>query len=213
MSVISNIQIYGLAESIYRSGYPMMSKPPTETEFSNEVSKIEKDIISKNFENIHIKRAISLANAKGGGHNQFLTGIIAQFDLSFTNKAWVEAERYKFLDFVSSMSTMHRIGKIDIDNCCNDYVSEDILNVVNQLKQEYDNVPDYMIAKKKEAYLKLLYNLPSGLIITAGMTTNYRCLQNMFQQRKTHRLPEWREDFCIEIKTFPMAKELITNGE
>ena len=209
MEVISNIEIYGLARSIFRSGYPMLNKSPTETEFKTEVSKIEKDIDINNFENVHIKRAISLANAKGGGHNQFLTGIIAQFDLSFSNKAWVEAERYTFLNFISSMSTMHRIDKININSCCNNYVSEDILNVVNQLKQEYDNIPDYMVAKKKEAYLKLLYNLPSGLIITAGMTTNYRCLQNIYQQRKTHRLPDWKE-FCEEIKTFPMAKEMIT---
>lgn len=67
MEVISNIEIYGLARSIFRSGYPMLNKSPTETEFKTEVSKIEKDIDINNFENVHIKRAISLANAKGGG--------------------------------------------------------------------------------------------------------------------------------------------------
>ena len=212
MEVISNIEIYGLARSIFRSGYPMLNKSPTETEFKTEVSKIEKDIDINNFENVHIKRAISLANAKGGGHNQFLTGIIAQFDLSFTNKAWVEAERYTFLDFVSSMSTMHRIGSFSINECCNEFVSKDILRIVNQLRTEYVLIDDKDVERKKESYLKLLYNLPSGLVITAGMSTNYRCLQNIYQQRKTHRLPDWKE-FCEEIKKFDMAKELITNGE
>ena len=212
MSVISNVKIYGLAESIFRSGYPMLNKPPNESEFKNEVSKIENDINNNNFENVHIKRAISLANTKGGGHNQFLTGIIAQFDLSFTNKAWVEAERYTFLDFVSSMSTMHRIGSFSINECCNEFVSKDILKIVNQLRTEYVLIDDKDVERKKESYLKLLYNLPSGLVITAGMSTNYRCLQNIYQQRKTHRLPDWKE-FCEEIKKFDMAKELITNGE
>jgi hypothetical protein len=35
---------------------------------------------------------------------------------------WVEAERYRFLEFVSSQSTMHRITKFDLDNCYNEYV-------------------------------------------------------------------------------------------
>lgn len=43
-------------------------------------------------------RQIKLANAPAGsGHDCFLKGIVVQFDLSFTNKAWVEAERYHFL--------------------------------------------------------------------------------------------------------------------
>ena len=44
----------------------------------------------------------SLAHAKSGsGHDNFLKGIIAQFDLTFTIKAWTEAERYHFFDIVS----------------------------------------------------------------------------------------------------------------
>ena len=34
---------------------------------------------------------------QGTGHDQYTTGIIVQFDLTFSNKAWVEAERYHFL--------------------------------------------------------------------------------------------------------------------
>lgn len=208
--VLSNIKVCGLAESIYRSGYPMLHSPPTESEFNIAVSEIEKDINSKNYENIHIKRAINLAKAKGGGHDQFLTGIIVQFDMAFTNKAWVEAERYKFLDFVSSMSTMHRIGSFDIKECCNEYVTEATLKEVHRLRTEYVLIDDKEVEKKKEAFLNLIYNLPSGLIITAGMSTNYRCLKNMYAQRKTHRLPDWKM-FCPIIETQPMAKELILN--
>ena len=107
---------------------------------------------------------------------------------------------------------MHRIGSFSINECCNEFVSKDILKIVNQLRTEYVLIDDKDVERKKESYLKLLYNLPSGLVITAGMSTNYRCLQNIYQQRKTHRLPDWKE-FCEEIKKFDMAKELITNGE
>ena len=49
------------------------------------------------------EKIAKLATAeKGAGHDQFLTGIVVQFDLTFTNKVWPEAERYHFFDFVSS---------------------------------------------------------------------------------------------------------------
>lgn len=209
MTVVSNTQIYGLDESIYRSGYPMLHTAPSEKEFEDAIFKIKLSRNNQDKTNEHINRAINLSKAKGGGHDQFLTGIIVQFDLSFTNKAWVEAERYTFLNFISSMSTMHKVSSFDLNNCCNDYVSEDILKAVNKLRTEYVLIDDseQNKEKKKQAYLKLLYNLPNGLIITAGMTTNYRCLKNIYQQRKNHRLPDWQE-FCKWIETLPM-KELI----
>ena len=107
---------------------------------------------------------------------------------------------------------MHRIGSFNINECCNEFVSKDILRIVNQLRTEYVLIDDKDVEKKKDVYLNLLYNLPSGLIITAGMSTNYRCMQNIYQQRNTHRLPDWKE-FCEEIKTFPMVNELITRGK
>ena len=48
--------------------------------------------------------------------------------------------------------------------------------------------------------------------MTGWVTTNYLQLMNIYQQRKTHRLPEWRE-FCQELLELPMFKELlIANG-
>ena len=52
---------------------------------------------------------------------------------------------------------------------------------------------------------------PCGFKLTAGMTTNYRQLKTIYAQRRTHRLPEWRE-FCAWVETLPMAKELILPG-
>ena len=93
MKLVDNVKIYGLEDSVKASKYPM----------SIDTEKCNTEITP---------RVKSLGNCeKGTGHDQFLTGIIVQFDLTFTNKAWVESERYHFLDFVSSQSTMHRIAK------------------------------------------------------------------------------------------------------
>lgn len=212
MAKVENVDIYGLAQSIYRSGYPMRNSPPTRGEFVDDVLEISDALQKKEYDNPHIKRAVKLANAKGGGHDQFLTGIVVQFDLTLSNKAWVEAERYTFLNFVSSMSTMHRAAVIPIVECSNDYVSDVALQNATVLQEVCNQIDgDEHPEEKREAYLRLLYNLPSGFELMASMTTNYRCLKNIYAQRRHHRLPDWHV-VCDWIETLPMGKELICCG-
>jgi thymidylate synthase ThyX len=60
-----------------------------------------------------------------------------------------------------------------------------------------------------EKYLEILYTNPAGFELTARMTTNYRCLLNIYIQRHDHRLPEWRE-FCAQmLEELPYFKELV----
>ena len=149
------------------------------------------------------KRAKSLAQTRiGTGHDTFTQGIVVQFDLTFSIKAWTEAERYHFFDFVSSQSTMHRITKFDIADQCNEYVTEKAIENVRELVRKYnaDQTP--------ENYLTVLYNIPTGFRLTARMTTNYRQLKTIYYQRKNHRLPEWRM-FTDWIETLPYFREII----
>jgi len=207
---MTNVKLYGLSASLVASGYPMISKPLTEAEFEERVQAIKDTymwIDNKLEDNKDIKRGMKLGNTGiGEAHDQFLTAITVQFDLTFSNKAWVEAERYRWLLFCSSMSTMHRIAKMNINDCCNEYVDERIKTVVNDLVEQYNADPT------PEKYLKLLYNVPSGFEITARMTTNYRQLKTIWNQRHNHRLPEWRE-FCKEIEELPMFVELTGCGK
>lgn len=202
MGVINNVEVYGLEQSIKRAKYPM----------SVDTNALNSDLTNG------IK---ALGNSKKGeGHDQFLTGIIVQFDLTFTIKAWTEAERYTFLDFISSQSTMHRITKFDLDNAYIDYVDYRIIEIMKEKIKRYNrlvemkpevDLPEYN-QEIKDAYLEILYSNPCGFKLTAGMTTNYRQLKTIYHQRKTHRLPEWRE-FCAWIETLPMFKELCLGGD
>lgn len=191
MDIVSNVRVYDLEESLHASGYPMR----TSTEFIEEDGK-------------PLARGEKLSHAADwvGAHDQFLTGIRVSFDLTFTNKAWVEAERYRFLEFVSSQSTMHRILKFDLDTQYNEYVDKEIIEIMKRKREEYENATDE--EEKKRLYLEMLYSNPAGFRLTARLTTNYRCLKNIWRQRRAHRLPEWRE-FCKWIETLPYAKELI----
>jgi hypothetical protein len=207
-SCVSNAKVYGLEDSVRRAKFPMATNIEV-------VNKTMTDGIRK------------LAQCgKGEGHDQWLTGVVVQFDLTFSNKAWVEAERYHFLDFVSSQSTMHKLANFNLDDAYNKYVDPRIVEI---MKEKVRNYNDYVLSleadmtpqslqwreetekKKADLYLELLYSNPAGFTMTAGMTTNYRQLKTIYSQRKNHRLPEWRE-FCAWIETLPMSY-LITGGK
>lgn len=195
-SIVSNAKVYGLEESIRRAKFPMSVNVET---LNDELTEgIEKLALSR----------------KGEGHDQWLTGVIVQMDLCFTNKAWVEAERYHFLDFVSSQSTMHRITRFDLDDAYVWYVDKRIIDIMKEKVAEYNamlNQKDASPFDKKSKYLEILYSNPAGFKITAGITTNYRQLKTIYSQRKEHRLPEWRV-FCSWIENLPDS-HLITGCE
>ncbi len=185
--VVSNVKVYGMESAVRGSKFPM----------ATEVEKLNGEVVPRTYQ--------LAACERGSGHDQFMTGIIVQFDLTFTVKAWTEAERYHFLDFISSQSTMHRIAKFDLDHQYSEYTDKRMIAIMNELKDRYNETQD------PEDYLRLLYSNPCGFKLTAAMTTNYRQLKTIYAQRKNHRLPEWRE-FCAWIETLPYA-EFITGAQ
>ena len=209
MSIVNNVKIYDLDECLVAAGYPMRTVAE-----QHPVTEQDKN------------RGLNLVKATKDGntaHSQFLTGIRVNFDLTCSNKMWVEAERYRFLEFVSSQSTMHRITKFDLDQAYNGYVDKRIIEIMKEKVKEYNAFIEVREAAKghseivaelnrilKEMYLEILYSNPAGFTLTARMTTNYRCLRNIYKQRKDHRLPEWRE-FCKWIETLPYAEEFLIN--
>ena len=191
MDTIKNVQIYGLEESIRASKFPM----------AVDTDKCTSEIT---------ERTISLGSvATGTGHDNFLKGIIVQFDWTFTPKCSVEVERYHFIDFVSSQSTMHRITKFDLDKTYIEYVDKVIINRMKCLVERYNAMTKEQqnSDEGKELYLKILYSNPCGMFLTARMTTNYQQLKTIYQQRRYHRLPEWQW-FCDWCETLPYFLEL-----
>lgn len=195
--VVSNVRVYDLEESLIASGYPMR----TEVEDMGNIP-LHSD---KDLKRCH-KLSQMATDEHNNGHEQFLSGILVSFDLTFSNKAWVEAERYRFLTFVSSESTVHRITQFNIADQCNEYVDPRIVSILDEYVSQYNAIDDPI--KKRLQYLRILYNVPSGFKLTARITTNYRCLKNIYRQRKNHVLPEWNK-FCAWIETLPYAKELL----
>ena len=203
MDTIKNVKVYGLEESIKASKYPM----------SVDIESLNSDITD---------RTISLGSVPTGtGHDNFLKGIVVQFDWTFTPKLSVEVERYHFIDFVSSQSTMHRITKFDLDKAYIKYTDPRCIDIIKEKVKEYNNLQEKIkaatdgdkfalqeIAKTK--YLEILYSNPCGMLLTARMTTNYQQLKTIYFQRRNHRLPEWQW-FCDWVEQLPHFKELCLN--
>ena len=191
--MISNVKVYGLEESIKASKYPM----------SVDIDKLDDSVTPT---------VLNLGNAeRGSGHDNALKGIIVQFDLTMTPKMSVELERYHFIDFVSSQSTIHKITKFDLDSAYIKYVDKRVIKIMKEKVFEYNDLLDHGFKASedlmKERYLEILYTNPCGFQLTSRMTTNYQQLKTIYAQRRNHRLPEWRT-FCDWIETLPMFKEL-----
>ena len=204
--LVSDCHVYDLDESVRASKYPM----------AVDHNKANSEITD---------RTKSLGRTgMGEGHDNFLSGIVVNFDLTITNKMWVEAERYHFFQIVSSQSTMHRISKIGENrNNFDSHVDTRTLSILNEKIAEYNRLSnlvtpsDLNVTQKrdellKEAYLDILMNVPAGLKLTARISTNYRQLKTIYYQRKNHRLPEWRK-FCNWMENeLPHFKELCLNA-
>lgn len=204
--IVSDCHVYDLDESVRASKYPMaVDHNKTNSEITDRTKSLGR-------------------TGMGEGHDNFLSGIVVNFDLTITNKMWVEAERYHFFQIVSSQSTMHRISKIgeNRDNF-DSHVDSRTLSILNEKIAEYNRLSslattdDLNIRQEreellKEAYLDILMNVPAGLKLTARISTNYRQLKTIYYQRKNHRLPEWRK-FCNWMETeLPHFKELCLNA-
>ena len=204
---IDNIKVYDLEESLIASGYPMRT--------TAEMRPIE----DKDW-----RRGLNLTKASNGNgaHGQWLTGVRVAFDLTCSNKMWVEAERYRFLEFVSSQSTMHRITKFNLRHQYNAYVDPQVIGIMEDKVRQYNDLlevrkeidPNDVASVAaydgalKRLYLEILYTNPAGFELTARMTTNYRCLLNIYIQRHDHRLPEWRE-FCEQLLELPYFADIV----
>ena len=200
MPNVSNVRVYGLDEAIRAAKYPKA------VELDGLTAELTKGI-----------KACSTCPT-GTGHDNFLKGIIVQFDLTISEKAWLQAERYRFLDFVSSCSMMHKLQNMNPRTQCNRYVDPRVIDVLNEKIAEYNrllNVRKEGIAVTdetlKEARLEMLYNAPLGFELTAAMTTNYLQLKTMLQQRRNHLLPDWQM-FCDFIESLPRFLELTQRG-
>lgn len=192
MLTVSNVKIYDLKESVIASRNAMRLTPPEYTDEEFEQS---------------LPRAIKLVQASKAGevkcHDNFLVGIRVSFDMKYPNYFTPEFQRYHFADIVTSSSKMHRLAKMDMDACFNEYVSDESKAQMKKLLAEYNENQSY------DNYMRLLSNCPLGIELFMRISTNYKQLQTIYFQRRHHKLQEDWGAFCEMIESLPFAHQLI----
>lgn len=94
---------------------------------------------------------------------------------------------------------------MNIKECCNKYVTENIIKEVTALQKEYNESPTYA------NFIRLVSNCPQGIELFMRCTTNYLCLRNIYAQRKNHKLKEDYGAFCDFIRSLPYAEDFLLN--
>ena len=200
MIEISNVKVYDLRESIIASGNAMRIEPVpySDEEFEKGLKRMKRLVHSSLSTNVHC-------------HDNALTGIRVSFDIKYPQYWSLEFQRYHFADIVTSSSKMHRLCKMNIANACNKYVSDETIEQMEKLVDNYN----YAVEKDAEEYviyenfMKMISNCPMGLELFERVSTNYKQLQTIYYQRKDHKLKEDWGAFCKMIEELPYFEELI----
>ena len=200
MLEISNVKVYDLRESIIASGNAMRIEPVpySDEEFEKGLKRMKRLVHSSLLTNVHC-------------HDNALTGIRVSFDIKYPQYWSLEFQRYHFADIVTSSSKMHRLCKMNIANACNKYVSDETIEQMEKLVDNYN----YAVEKDAEEYviyenfMKMISNCPMGLELFERVSTNYKQLQTIYYQRKDHKLKEDWGAFCKMIEELPYFEELI----
>lgn len=202
MLEITNVKVYDLEESLVASGNAMRTEPV-------DVSDEEVDKGLK-----RMKRLVKASyNSDVHCHDNALTGIRVSFDVKYPQYWSLEFQRYHFADIVTSSSKMHRLCKMNIAEACNKYVSIETIAQLEELVDRYN----YAVEKGAdegviyENFMRMISNCPMGLELFMRVSTNYKQLQTIYNQRKNHRLKEDWGAFCKMIEELPYFEELIKN--
>lgn len=228
MLKIFNVKVYDLVESVIASGNAMRINPIENlSQFDETSEEFQKGI----------KRMIRLNTASKGEvkcHNHALCGIRVAFDVMYPQYWTPEFQRYNFADIVTSSSKMHKLHKMSLRQSTNKYTSPEVIRIAQEAVDNYnkivedktidkfgywDSSTDYdkwieVEGRDKAVYTALMVMIsscPLGLELFMRVDTNYLELQNIYFQRRHHKLEEdWQEGFCHDfIEKLPYFKELI----
>ena len=222
MLTIKGIEVFGLQRAMLAAGNPMTVGEIDTTDSSNQQRP----------ENLERGKRLGTTGS-GEGHDNFLKGIIVQFDVKYPQYWTPEAQRYHWLDIVSSQSKMHRLimagSSSDFASMFNKYVSPTVIQIVqshidwynqlSEMKPHSDGnyyseemtmfTPSEQKDRLYRAFMEALSNLPMGYEMWETLSTNYLQLKGIYKQRKNHKLKEDWGAFTKMCEELPLFLELI----
>ena len=212
MIKISNTEVFGFNKAIssMRNPYESWSKSDSFYCFSMDCDKCpmskcpEETMFAIGKADMELAKKLIKA---GSEHREFLCMIHVQADVVAPRYWWADMDKYKYVE-ANSSSTMHLITKrpLTLDDFVHDGGTDGELfkEVVNGLNK-YIEVYNHRKGEEKEKVFRAIKQiLPESYNQLRTIDTNYECLLSIYQQRKNHRLSEWKEfiDWCLTLPYF-----------
>ena len=131
--------------------------------------------------------------AEGSAHRKFMRQILLSVDITAPRYWWMQFDTYKVGVTSCSQSTMHTLMKkpIVIEDFSYD-IQKDCLERLESLR-------------KQGEFHQLVAALPQGYLQKRHVTMNYEVVRNIREQRKGHKLGEWKE-FILWSDRLPRAE-------
>ena len=158
----------------------------------------------------------------GSEHRKFLRQIYVSVDITAPMYFFKEFDTYKVGTVANSTSTMHKIHTKEFTLA--DFSCEHLIDEPFPVTDEYvETYLDCMIetiralncarrmfleTKDKKYWWQIIQLLPSSYNQTRTVTMTYENIYTMRQQRRGHKLDEWRIDFFNWSDELPHLKEL-----
>ena len=165
--------------------------------------------------------AMKLISA-GSEHRKFLRQIYVSVDITAPLYWWKEFDTYKIGTVANSCSTMHKIHTKEFtleDFSCEHLIDEPFPVTDEHVETYLDCMKDtikalncarrmFLETKDKKYWWQIIQLLPSSYNQTRTVTMTYENIYTMRQQRRGHKLDEWRIDFFKWSDELPHLKEL-----
>ena len=154
----------------------------------------------------------------GPSHRKFMRMITVIVDITAPLHWWKQMDTYTSGKVQNSTSTMHTITRkhLSMEDFAVNYINEDsislnmvqkTINYINNLIDVY-NMESTTAAEKAALWRAIIDILPSSYMQRRMVFLSYETLANIYNQRKGHKLAEWKE-FLEWIEKLPYS-EFIT---
>ena len=176
----------------------------------NSWDKSDSDWLFQEIGENDLALARKLINA-GSEHRKFLRQIYVSVDITAPLYWWKEFDTYKIGTVANSCSTMHKIHEKEFtlnDFSCEHLSPQAISNLKSTIKCMNDYREEFLKDSEKHNWWQMIQLLPSSYNQTRTVTMTYENIYTMRQQRKGHKLDEWRIDFFNWSDELPHLKEL-----
>ena len=132
--------------------------------------------------------------ALDGGHNKFLESMVLWLDVRAPRYWWQEADTFR-LSTKQSESTMHTLTAellaVDMDDPAS--VAVFIADNFEPNSCSLETLRWIYAAAQQKEIIEIKKKLPEGFLQTRLWCMNYKTLRNIILQRRSHRLPHWKE--------------------